>query len=312
MKTGFRLSLLLIVALAAVGTAAAKKMYKYQDENGRWVFTDRRPDHVEEVETRQLKISGSSSKVRVQQRGPRTEPVLYIVNGYYGPVEVQIELVDGQNVTTEPPLPARFVVPASGELRAVSLGPRSPGRGWGYRYGYRVIPGEPDSRPRSDYPYQLPVPTGRPFTISQSFFGRYSHTDPQSQYAVDIVMPEGTPVHAARDGVVMEVANDFFTGGQDAKYLDRANVIRILHDDGTMAVYAHLQLETAQVSPGAWVRTGQHIANAGNTGFSSGPHLHFAIQKNDGLSLVSIPFVFDDGQGQPITPKAGMQLGRTP
>jgi murein DD-endopeptidase MepM/ murein hydrolase activator NlpD len=47
-----------------------------------------------------------------------------------------------------------------------------------------------------------------------------------------------------------------------------------------MAVYAHLQLDSIRVQPGRVVLMGEQIARSGNTGFSSGPHLHFAVQRN--------------------------------
>ena len=57
-----------------------------------------------------------------------------------------------------------------------------------------------------------------------------------------------------------------------------------------MAVYAHLQPEGVQVRAGQRVRKGQRIGLSGNTGFTSGPHLHFAVQVNRDMRLVSIPF----------------------
>ena len=70
----------------------------------------------------------------------------------------------------------------------------------------------------------------------------------------------------------------------------RANFIRLLHDDGSMAVYAHLQPEGVQVRTGQRVRLGQRIGLSGNTGFSTAPHLHFVLQVNRGMRLQSIPF----------------------
>ena len=77
--------------------------------------------------------------------------------------------------------------------------------------------------------------------------------------------------------------------GQE-KYGGRANFIRILHDDGTMALYAHLRSEGALVRVGQRVRAGQQIGLSGNTGFTTGPHLHFVIQVNRGMKLESLPF----------------------
>jgi murein DD-endopeptidase MepM/ murein hydrolase activator NlpD len=122
-------------------------------------------------------------------------------------------------------------------------------------------------------------------------------------------MPERTNVCAARDGVVMDIANDFFGGGTDREdYIKRANFIRILHDDGTMAVYAHLSLESIRVGIGRKVYEGDILAESGNTGFSSGPHLHFAIQKNNGMQLISIPFKIENRKGTGVTPSKNMML----
>ena len=57
-----------------------------------------------------------------------------------------------------------------------------------------------------------------------------------------------------------------------------------------MALYAHLQPDGVYVRPGDTVSLGQVIGRTGNTGYSSGPHLHFAVQVNAGLALASIPF----------------------
>ena len=106
----------------------------------------------------------------------------------------------------------------------------------------------------------------------------------------------------------MEIAGDFFDGGLDPKYQSRANAVRILHQDGTMAVYAHLHPDSIRVSPGQRVERGAWLADSGNTGFSSGPHLHFVLQRNAGMELVSIPFVFAGANGSAITPVTGMWL----
>ncbi|MGE4071643.1 MAG: peptidoglycan DD-metalloendopeptidase family protein [Lysobacterales bacterium] len=148
-----------------------------------------------------------------------------------------------------------------------------------------------------------------PLHVDQGFGGQYSHSEAHSYHAVDIAMDEGTPIRASRAGVVMAVENDFYGAGTNlAKFADRANHIRILHSDGTMAVYAHLALESVIVGIGDRVRAGEQIARSGNTGFSSGPHLHFVIQRNSGGTLVSVPFAFTV-DGQRIEPTQGKMLG---
>jgi murein DD-endopeptidase MepM/ murein hydrolase activator NlpD len=89
----------------------------------------------------------------------------------------------------------------------------------------------------------------------------------------------------------MQVESDFDKAGLDLeKYGGRANYVRILHADGTMGLYAHLEEGGVLVQVGQHVRAGQEIGLSGNTGFTTGPHLHFAVQVNRGMRLESIPF----------------------
>jgi murein DD-endopeptidase MepM/ murein hydrolase activator NlpD len=83
---------------------------------------------------------------------------------------------------------------------------------------------------------------------------------------IDIDVPEGTIVHAAASGEV------FFYGEQPGY----GNVLVLEHGDGYFTMYGHL--ESAIVSAGRYVELGQEIALSGNTGISSGPHLHFEIR----------------------------------
>ncbi|WP_259304498.1 M23 family metallopeptidase [Thermomonas sp. S9] len=96
---------------------------------------------------------------------------------------------------------------------------------------------------------------------------------------------------AARGGVVMQVQDGFSGHGLDPhRDASRANLIRILHDDGSMGLYAHLANGGARVRVGQRVEAGQRIGLSGNTGYSTAPHLHFAVQVNRGMQLLSIPF----------------------
>jgi murein DD-endopeptidase MepM/ murein hydrolase activator NlpD len=149
-----------------------------------------------------------------------------------------------------------------------------------------------------------PFATNEEYLVSQGFDGAKTHNSPDSIYAVDIAMPAGTAIHPVRSGIVMDVEEDFNRGGTNFdKFADKANHVRILHDDGTMALYAHLDLASVDVRPGARIRAGQRIARSGNTGFSSGPHLHFAIQQNTGMQLISIPFLFRTPEGPAVKPE---------
>lgn len=152
-----------------------------------------------------------------------------------------------------------------------------------------AIPGQPSQA--IDFIYQLPFSEYADWSISQGFHGQESHNDNLNTYAVDFDIAFGTLVLAARTGVVMEVIDSFPDNDQHQKSnLEQANIIRILHEDGSMAVYGHLLQDSALVKPGQWLVGGTVIAQSGNSGFTSGTHLHFSIQVNTDMQLESIPF----------------------
>jgi len=290
----------------------AKKLYKFQDANGRWHYTDKAPvaKQVAEVkvEVSQLKVE-AKQRVWLKKIGKQRRPEFVIRNDYFGPIEVEVVLSEQDNVQTKPGLPRKFVILPGTSLPLFGLGALDEYQSWQYSLKYRYSLGEPLAKHNEQAIYYPPFVSYKTFRISQAFGGKFSHTDEQNKYAVDFSMPEGSEIHAARAGVVMSLDNDFFKGGIDQQaYKARANSIRVLHDDGSMGVYAHLQVERAQVYEGMRVKAGQLIAYSGNTGFSSGPHLHFSVQVNQGMSLISVPFQFVDAKGLASEPKAGQWL----
>jgi hypothetical protein len=284
-------------------SAAAKNIYKYQDEDGIWHFTDRAPDPDVEFEITFMERD-PEPRIQMRQEGPKENPVYTVFNDFWGPVQIELSLVDAVNVLSEPELPARFVIPGQTEQTLVGIGALDPRRGFQYRLSMASVPGRPIQRPSGELVLLPPFAAGEEFPISQGFQGERTHTTPDSEFAIDIVMPVGTPVHAALGGTVMDIEEDFNRGGTNrSKYGDKANHVRILHADGTMALYAHLDLASVNVRAGGRIRAGQQIARSGNTGFSSGPHLHFAVQANVGMQLVSLPFKFRVAEGPPQAPQ---------
>lgn len=89
--------------------------------------------------------------------------------------------------------------------------------------------------------------------------------------AIDYGIPSGTPVYAAADGVVLLTAN--LTGSY-------GTYVIIGHGNGLKSYYAHGTYGSICVSPGQTVRQGQQIMKSGNTGNSTGPHLHFEVRKS--------------------------------
>jgi murein DD-endopeptidase MepM/ murein hydrolase activator NlpD len=293
---------LLLAAVLLSAAAGAKNIYKYQDENGIWHFTDRAPDESVPFETVYMERE-PEPRIKMRQEGTKQSPVYIVFNDFWGPVEIELKLADERNVISEPSLPARFVIPGQKEQTLVGLGPLDPHKGYQYRLVMSSVPGSPVRTPVEGIVALPPFAPDGQYPVSQGFQGERTHHTPDSEFAIDIAMPVGTPIHAARAGTIMDVEEDFNRGGENLeKYADKANHVRILHDDGTMAIYAHLDLASVNVRPGARVRAGQKIARSGNTGFSSGPHLHFVIQQNVGMKLISVPFKFKAAEGSLVEP----------
>jgi len=283
-------------------------IYIFEDDEGITHFTDRKPVTDHEVRV-QRAVAEPKNLIEMHRSGPDSAPVWWFRNRIYGPVALSIRFSEARNVVSEPPLPALFVLEARVERELVTIGPLDRTRSWEYRIETAGIPGHPEARHRPERPYRAPVPAGRRFRIGQAFGGAYSHTTTSSHHAVDIDMPTGTPVHAARAGLVMDMARHFHGTGEDPRrYGPRANFVRILHEDGSMAVYAHLGYEGVIVRLGDRVERGQQIGVSGNTGYSTGPHLHFVVQVNRAMELVSVPFEFEGENGQSVAPEPGMFL----
>lgn len=213
------------------------------------------------------------------------EVLAWAENLLAGPIEVMLRGDGAALPAARPALPARATVPARGRTLVARLGPAVP-RAAGLTL--QAVPGHPSVRSH-DVEYAWPLP-GQPAHVTQGWGGGTSHRDPASRHAVDLAAPAGTPVLAARDGVVMQVESRFAHGAADPRLEDRANFVRILHGDGTMALYAHLDADGVFVRSGQRVRRGERLGLSGSTGYSAAPHLHFVVQANRGMRLESIPF----------------------
>lgn len=123
-------------------------------------------------------------------------------------------------------------------------------------------------------PYEMPFRAGYVARISQGPYGSASHYKVNDKHHVDFAVPAGTPVVASASGVV--IMAEYNTGG--------GNTILIRDASGHAMEYAHLS--SMNVVPGQRVVQGQQIARSGNTGNSTGPHLHWGIV--DGRNFVSI------------------------
>lgn len=299
-----------VILLLISGIGLAQTLYKYRGPDGEWVYTDRAPQAEASAEVRDLPTGTKAPVVSVRHRLAGRQIQFYATNDYHAPVEVVLALDELDNVELPPPeLSMRWVLPARSRTDLLQLDALEAAGAPFVDYRFRYLHGDPETEHSLDRPYRAPFATAQTFMVSQTYPIGITHTTPDSFYAVDIAMPIGTDVYAAREGTVFEVASTNFRSGPDPEEEGAsANLIRILHDDGTIAVYAHLNWNTIRVRPGDRVERGQYIADSGNTGFSTGPHLHFVVVRNSGLRVESLPIVFEGPNGAEITPEVGQEL----
>ncbi len=308
------INLLLVATLVVSGIAGAQTLYKYRGDNGEWIYSDRPPDDGSETETRSLQGQVAKGEVLVSHELTENGLTFTATNRFHAPMQVAISFASIVGVDfPHPDEELHWVLPARSEQVVLELALLEDVPAPAVRYDFVYLPGDPTQQPDTDYVYQAPFAVGNSFPITQAYPETITHRTRDSMYAVDLAMPVGTDIFAARDGIVFDVASTNFKGGLDrSEYADLANIVRILHDDGTYAVYAHLNWNSIRVGPGDRVRAGQYIADSGNTGFTSGPHLHFAVQRNVGRRVDSMRVTFNGPNGARITPVSGNSLTAYP
>jgi murein DD-endopeptidase MepM/ murein hydrolase activator NlpD len=184
------------------------------------------------------------------------------------------------------------------------LEPADPSREFSVASSGTALFGDKQPEPDLAYRYAFPFGGSEPRRLEQGVGGRATHTG-LHHYAFDFVMPIGTPVLAARGGLVLSVKDGFPEGRLQETYRDRANQVTVLHPDGTLGMYGHLSTGIP-VAEGERVETGDTLGRSGNSGYSKGPHLHFEVgSQRAGGPPQSIPVVFGDG----IVPVEGESYG---
>lgn len=174
-----------------------------------------------------------------------------------------------------------------------------------YNYSFDWSIGDKDAAHDDNYLYALPYASGRSYRVLQGYGSRFSHTGLE-EFAVDLDMPIGTAVHAARAGVVARIEESHVKGCWDNGCGDFANFVVILHSDGTTGEYYHLRYNGVLVAVGDSVAQGQKIAYSGNTGHTTMPHLHFAVYRSaEWGDTQSIPVRFQSVDGIITRPRRG-------
>lgn len=284
----------------ASNLAVAMTIYKSTDANGVVSYSDRPSKGAKVFVFQDRMVERLERQVYLDIKKQKGADVVFVRNDLYAPVEIALAFTGLSNVRGAPTQTIRRVLPARSNTRLALLKAVSGGQPLVYSPQFHYSLGDPSGAAQG---YRYPLPwRGGPFRLSQGANGQYSHYGPKNKYAMDIAMPVGTPIIAARAGVVVKTENSQSGRGNDAS----GNFVRVLHDDGTMGVYLHLKQGLVSVREGQRVTVGSPLALSGNTGNSSGPHLHFVVQRNSGAGLVSIPYQFN----QPLGAMPNFALGK--
>ena len=278
--------ILLCSAMSMAAHAAALTIYKYTDANGVVTYSDQAAPGAQVFVFRDRMVERLDQQVKLETKKHVAGETLLVRNDLFAPVQVELRLEDLDNISGAPERPITWVLPPRSNIRLATLAPRDASKPMRYKPRLRYVMGDPRLQPAHQV-YPLPW-RGGPFRLTQGANGKYSHFTPKGRYALDIAMPEGTPIIAARGGVVVKTENNQSGRGNNPS----GNFVRVLHDDGTMGVYLHLMRGSVAVAEGTRISTGTLLGRSGNTGNSTGPHLHFVVQRNVGLALESIPFDF--------------------
>jgi murein DD-endopeptidase MepM/ murein hydrolase activator NlpD len=295
-----------LVLVLCTTSVVAQTAYKYRDANGQWVFTDRAPVANTAGTSFSLDKENEGLHISVDRQDRDGAAALVAVNDCLCVATFEL-LVRQSNITDIPSGSQYEALLEPGTRQTLLRAPLAGGK-LDLQYIWRAAIGSPDAIHNPSQPYRAPFAVGSTHQITQAYPSRMTHVTPDSEYAVDFALPDGTPVYSAREGVVINVRHDSFRGAAAMAMLDQANVVEILHNDGTIAIYAHLHWDSIRVRIGERVVRGQYIADSGNTGFSSGPHLHFAVIRNSGYANVSLPIQFAGSAGKAVTPATHMEL----
>src|SRR5690606_33259755 len=223
--TGRLLTLLGLLTLA--NPASALTIYKYTDANGVVTYSDQARPGAAVFTFNDRMVEKLDNQVKLETRKHAAGETLLVRNDLHAPVDIELKFEGVQNAVGVPAKPIRWVLPPRSQIRLATLAPRDPSRPLKYTPQLRHALGDPRLLPK---PYKYPLPSrGGPFRLTQGANGQSSHFTPKGRYAVDIARPDGTPIVAARSGMVVKVESQQSGRGNTPA----GNFVRILHDAGT-------------------------------------------------------------------------------
>ncbi len=261
---------------------------------------------VEERNTLSEFTPDAQSKRLVQVISVKTQNGfdLYLENHAYFDVTIELKATELINLSSSKSLPIVGSFPAQSRTKLVNFSIRDPRQKSQFRTFFNATIGRINPDYDKDYLYALPYARGEAYILTQGFNGENTHKD-QSAYALDFQMDEGTRVHAMREGIVIALEEKQTEHGFSPAFAEKSNHIIIQHDDGTMAMYGHLKPNGVKVRVGQKVYKHAFIGLSGNTGYTSGPHLHVHISAVKDLKTgpMSVPFSFLAQRGRIDSPE---------
>ncbi len=303
--------------------AAAEALLQEQrlDAYSRQVATEEQQAYEEHLrvltasQAKKIRHSGVRNRrnsVLVSTKNVGSDIEFYAHNRNAFAVTMTLTLKQLKNCKTNRRLPLYIELGAHSNKKVLRLKRIDAAKPAHYESRYGWVMGLASAEHDANYRYLLPFQAGKKVRVSQGFNGRTSHNG-YSRYAVDFAVPVGTPVYAARGGVVVAVRASGSKGALKRGYGKYANYIVIEHSDGTLGKYYHLKKGGVRVRVGSQVRAGELIGYSGNTGYTSGPHLHFSVSKVDPKYKqrpITLPFQLQTAQGVVTTIKRGDRFMR--
>jgi murein DD-endopeptidase MepM/ murein hydrolase activator NlpD len=232
--------------------------------------------------------------ITVQKNNDGATFYISTTNKFQTMITIQMK---AENLRSEVSFPFTYTSIGADKIQIFTLRQINTSIPWNYNFNFhsRAVKTEAIADPK--YIYDLPFDSVNSYELIQGLSGSFSHQPPM-EFSYDFKMPIGSPILAARDGIVVFCKSDSNEGGADRKYWDDANFINILHEDGTISFYCHLKKNGVLVSSGDKVKKNSLIGYSGNTGYSTAPHLHFEIHKTlDGDTRQTIPFIIRTKSG---------------
>jgi len=232
-------------------------------------ITLRAPHPEPELLTVRHRVAPGETVFRIARSYGVTVDDLKAANGIKDPrslsvgQELLIPTVPPEEPEAPHPEPELAPVPEGGGAPRVVAGrdelpprprPRPPGRQTGSRTGGRATRPEPATKGMLDWPFRGVL------------YGRFGKKGKEPHDGIDLAAPAGTPVQTAQEGTVL------YAGEQKGYGL----IVIVQHPNGIITLYAHNR--DLRVKTGQTVRRSQVIATVGESGRTSGPHLHFEVR----------------------------------